>query len=418
MDDIFAYFTNDAAGFNSYVDANYDSSGDYWLLKNDGSIADDNSADLHWEAVNKGTDKDPQYKTIWSAGGMTKEESLIALLGGKEKAQALLEAKGVSIAENSLENTLGALVMANFLNENSVLSLEYAQFDIKGVTLKDWQAIYNSYTANEDFFENYSWISGREDLLTKANLGDTVTTKLEYYSLLFNDLIKKLPLKGTAYENDPLAYLKESTTVFSYPEWGSVRINKAMALNLGFAFDLTKLEGGTIPKNSGGLSIRFMNNDDNELKLSEHAKGMAIDFDSNNNGQYFIGNAVKTNAELNSYLKSLGLSLSQNATGWDANQKLAQAFSGYKSYLLQNELYHSGLVIQSSLSGDDISRDQEKQARELMVYYQKLRQSSNSIPQLAFSMDKIFVENMRKVFNWGGDWPLQKDYMHFEARSK
>jgi hypothetical protein len=47
-----------------------------------------------------------------------------------------------------------------------------------------------------------------------------------------------------------------------------------------------------------------------------------------------------------------------------------------------------------------------------------LLKDAGSIPKLSFSMDKAFVENMRKYFDWGGDWKNSNDYMHFEVGRK
>jgi hypothetical protein len=423
--DIFAYVSagGDADKFNAYVDGNYDSYGDYWLLKNDGTITDDGSADLHWEGVVK-KDKSGKesYKTIWYAGqGMSKEESLVTLLGGKEQALNILQTNGISGADNSTEKSIGELILQNYMDENSVLSLDYSQFAVKEVTGKDWQAVYNSYAAHENFFNNNSWISGREDLLTRSNLGDQVTTKLEYYSLLFYPLTEELPLSGTVYENDPLAYLKANTEIVQFEGMGSVRVSSAMAPDLNKALEAAKLTGGTIPRTSGGLAIRFMNNDTlDELVLSDHATGMAVDFDAANNMQYFIG-AARNNPEFNNYLKNRNISLSEPVTGYDANKKLALAFSSYESYLESMRDYYQKRPTQLTLQSLNYPRiDFDLSAFNFALnqfnYHQGLLKNVNSIPKLNFSMDKIFVENMRNYLDWGGDWKYQKDYMHFQAR--
>ncbi|MDR1636576.1 MAG: M15 family metallopeptidase, partial [Treponema sp.] len=425
--DLVAYVNagGDAGKFNAYVDETYDSSGDYWLLKTDGTIVDDNSPDLHWEAVvKKNKAGKDYYKTIWYAGkGMSKEESLVALLGGKERALQLLQGNDVSGADGVSGQSIGELILKNYLGENDVLSLAYSQFDIKGVTGKDWQAIYDSYTAHETFFNNNSWISGREDLLTRANLGDKVTTKLEYYSLLFDLLTKKLALSGTAYENDPLAYLETNTEIVQFGGMGSVRVNSAIAPDLSKALEATKSQGGAIPAISGGLSIRLINNDTlDKLELSNHATGMAVDFDAANNRQYFIGTYARNNPEFNNYLKSRDISLSAaTAAGYDANQKLAKAFDGYETYLegrkdfYMREAGYQLYLISNQLYPlvDFAALDS---ATERFNYYNNLLKDINLIPKLSFSMDKVFVENMRNHFEWGGSWKYQKDYMHFEAK--
>jgi hypothetical protein len=427
--DILAYGNagGDANKFNAYIDRNYDSSGDFWLLKTNGTIADDDSADLHWQAVvKKDGNGGEYYKTIWRAGQeMDKEESLVALLGGKEQALKILQTNGVPGADNSTEKSIGELILRNYMDGNGVLSLDYSRFAMKEVTGKDWQAVYNSYTAHESFFNNNSWVSGREDLLTRANLGDKVTTKLEYYSLLFEPLIEKLPLPGTAYENDPLAYLEANTEIVQFEGMGSVRVSSAIASYLKETMEAVKSAGGTVPKTSGGLSIRFMNNDTlDSLELSDHATGMAVDFDAANNKQHFIGAYAKNNPEFNAYLKARNISLSETVTGYDANKKLALAFNNYESYLESKRNYFIQIMVErrSLLLTNDphpyANRYNLNLAGNQFNYYQDLLKNVNSIPRLDFSMDKIFVENMLKYFDWGGDWKYQKDYMHFQAKPK
>jgi hypothetical protein len=465
LKDIATYLNSggDADKFNAYVDGTYDSSGDYWLLKTDGTIADDNSADLHWEGVVK-KDKEGQeyYKTIWYAGkGVSKEESLVALLGGKEAALKLLQASGVSGAGGAFEQGIGELILKNYPGENSVLSLDYSQFDIKGVTGKDWQAIYDSYIKNKTFYENYTLrgqYRGDAGLLRRENLGDTVTTDLEYYSLLYYPMLDKLEERGITNVNDPLAYLVENTGIFSYSGWGSVRLHTSMLADLKQAFDATIKDKARIPATDGGLLLRFQDSSfENKLVLSEHALGMAIDFDAKNNGMYSITEYARNNPEFTSYLKSMNISLSEIITGYDANKKLAEAFSGYKKYLddsLRSSVNNAvkslsanavigemawihtnrgnvnigsvygnqgidGLEVLSKRISETESLFQAKTrslVNEQIGIHRSLLNDIGSIPKLSFSMERAFVENMRNYFDWGGDWKYSKDYMHFQVK--
>jgi hypothetical protein len=443
LKDIVAYANagGDAGKFNAYVDGTYDSSGDYWLLKTDGTIVDDDSADLHWEGVVK-KDKEGQdyYKTIWYAGkGTSKEESLVTLLGGEGQALKLLQAKGVSGGDGASGQSIGNLILENYLGENGVLSLDYSQFDIKGVTGKDWQAIYDSYVNNKTFYENYTLrgqYRGNAELLKRENLGDTVTTDLEYYSLLYYPMLNNLEERGITNVSDPLAYLVANTGVFAYPEWGSVRVHTGMIENLQQAFEATINDKAKIPATDGGLLLRFQDGSSKDnLVLSEHALGMAIDFDAKNNGMYAITEYARNNPDFTSYLKSMNLSLSETVSGYDANKKLAKAFSGYENLLQSNlnwwknielnlKLEKASLEILASLKlfspyryeKDYVTRLLNLTTTGKVDYYQNLVKNIGSIPKLNFSMEKAFVENMRNYFDWGGDWKYSKDYMHFEVK--
>jgi hypothetical protein len=409
------------------VDGNYDSLRDFWLLKTDGTIADDGSADLHWEAVEKEKDGEKYYKTIWYADeGMSKEESLVALLGGKEQALELLLAKGISYPDGGTEQSIGELVLQNYLAENSVLSLGYSQFDIQDLTGKDWQAIYDSYAANKTFYENYTLrgvYRGDADVLKRENLGDTVTTDLEYYSLLYYPILENLEKKGISGVSDPLAYLVENTAAFSYPGWGKVQVHSSMTEGLQKAFDATVAAKAKIPANNGGLLLRFQDSSyKGKLVLSEHAVGMAIDFDADNNRMYSIGDYARNDKAFNDYLGSWNISLAETITGYDANIKLASAFSNYEDFLqgkrtssIRNMVDLRALALTVDFPSKDIPAALDF-ASERFNYYQNLLKNVNSIPKLGFSMPKAFVENMRDYFEWGGDWPYSKDYMHFETR--
>jgi hypothetical protein len=400
-----AYWNKDMEAISEILDQ-YDSSADYLLLKTDRSFQDDGSADLHWEAVNKGTKENPKYNTIWKAGeGVAKEDGLVQLLGGEEKAKQLLSEKGIEMTGNETAGELGALLYANF-SEGDILNIDYSQFQLD----QDWQAVYDSYTANEAFFNNYTWIAGNKNSLTKANLGQEVTTKLEYYSLLFSDLTEMLPLDGSGYENDPLGYLQSVTSVFSYPDWGSVRVHNDMIDGLKQAFDATIAEGGTIPVSSGGLTIRFMSNDSDKLNISNHATGRAIDFDAANNQQYFISRNSVNNVRFSQFLLEHEIGQQKNVAGWRANQVMAELFNSYRGIILQNK---ANVDMKLSHFFNKPETPYVKELKKLSEYFADVLKE---IPPLSFNLDKNFTKNMRKYFNWGGDWWPQKDYMHFEAR--
>jgi hypothetical protein len=420
--DLIAYYSSGGGGdgFNKYVNANYDSSGDYWLLKKDGSIVDDDSADLRWEAVTK--DGGARYKTIWRAGkGVTKEESLITLLGGSEKAQQLLADQGIPFTGKETAGELGSLIMAGFTNspENGgALNLDYSRFNFE----KDWLAIYKSYSAgnNAAFFRANTWYAGRADLLKAANIGESITDPLEYYALLFDPLKKALPLAGTEYENDPLGYLQNNTSIVTYPGAGSVRVRNDMKEGLLAAYETAKAQGGVIPKSAGGLMIRFMNNDGNKLYLSDHATGYAVDFDPGNNGQYFIPEYAKTNSDFNKYLsEAMGVS-QKEVKGWAKNQQMAQLYSKYEAYLTSNKNILGALLNvstdQTIVGSPAVFTSTLARIKQDYFLFEKLLGEVSGIPKLEFNMGEEFVNNMLTYFEWGGDWWPQKDYMHFQKR--
>jgi hypothetical protein len=312
IDDLmtFVYSGGGGDGFNAYVNGNYDSSGDYWLLKKDGTVVDDDSADLHWEAITK--DGGARYKTIWRAGeGVSKEESLVALLGGNETARKILADNGIKLNGNETAGEIGALIMANFTNspENGgSLNLDYSQFNFD----RDWLAIYNSYSAdgNAAFFKKYEYHSNNDALLKTGNFNEPITDLLEYYAMLYDPLKNSLPLAGTEYENDPLGYLQANTSFVNLPGTGTVRVNNDMIDGLLAAYAETKAQGGVVPKSAAGLVIRFMHNDKDELLLSFHATGHAVDFDTATNQQYFLSDYTMTDPVLDSYLRD-GLGVNQ-----------------------------------------------------------------------------------------------------------
>jgi hypothetical protein len=256
----------------------YDSSADYWLLKKDGTIIDDGSADLHWEAVNKSTADDPIYKTIMSFPGLTKEESLVAILGGTDAAAAVLAANGIQAAKDASAADMGAL-LAGLKNDNGTLKIEYAQ--IKGLE-RNWLGIYQSYTANENFYKQYTIrgvYRGNPELLKRENKGEAVTSDIEYYAIMYQPLLEEIRALGNTTISDPLAYLVANTALFSFSGWGSVTVHNDLHEGLQKAFAETKAGGAAIPATSGGLLLRFQDTPYNgKLVLSRHAVGMAVDF--------------------------------------------------------------------------------------------------------------------------------------------
>jgi hypothetical protein len=413
--------TNDIEALTALVGilTAYDSSKDFWLLKKDGTLADDGSADLHWEAVTKGTtdDGDPIYKTIMSFNGMTKEESLVAILGGGAKARAILEANNITTSDNLSNTELGAIIAAT-LNTGTGGSLDIAYSEFKDNLNRDWQSIYQSYSDNIAFYTAYGSgdFHGNQDVLKRENNGDTVTTDLEYYSLLYDPLKKAL---GITDNSDPLQVLQSRVHEFTHPGMiGKLMVNDSIREGLTAAFDATLAQGETIPTLDGGggsLRLRFINTAQG-LYLSEHATGEAVDFDPKNNDQYFLTNFAQTNESFNAYL---GIQLGKNpkeVRGWEENTALVELYRNYPVYL-DNQIAR----VQSDLKYYQqfaVGRQDELTAVRLAEELNRLEATREQIrlTSLSFTMNKIFVENMRQYFTWGGDWWEQKDYMHFETR--
>jgi hypothetical protein len=228
---------------------------------------------------------------------------------------------------------------------------------------------------------------------------------------------KALGFAGT--DIDPFTYLAENTSVFSYPGWpGSINVQNDMKAALTTAFDNTKAQGGSIPPlgaGGGSLNFRFI---DNTLALSKHALGLAVDFDPANNGVYSLSEYARTNPDFNNYLdRNMGIAQDQ-VKGYDANMKLAELYRVYQDVvLMQLEALDSSVVSSSNPGGDRYSDTFYQGLLNLQRVgekYVELIESPELIPKLYFSMDKTFVETMRRSFTWGGDWPNKKDYMHFE----
>ena len=142
----------------------------------DGTLVDDGSANLQWEAA-KG-------KTIERFEGMSKEESLISLIGGEEAAKNKLTGKGIVLTGEETTAELGALIVANFTQtaENGGgLSIDFSSEQLS----RDWKSINTSYVANESFFTSNSWIAGKPSLLADLSFRSSaanVSLLLRIYS--------------------------------------------------------------------------------------------------------------------------------------------------------------------------------------------------------------------------------------------
>jgi hypothetical protein len=276
--------------------------------------------------------------------------------------------------------------------------------------------------ANEQFFINNTspGYTGKADLLFAGNLGETVTTYLEYYTLLFDPLKDALPLAGTDYENDPLGYLQANTSVVDYPGTNPVRVHNDIKDDLIDAYDaIMKQPGGAIPHNNGGLSIRFIeNNTVSSLILSDHATGRAVDYEAQQNPQIFISEYAKTNEYFNSYLSDKLGTDQKDVSGWEANRQMAEAFRDYENHINSNlDLYKTALAEISNQERNSellASENELSFFQQQIDFYTTLKKGLPDITKLKFDLEKIFTETMLgKGFKWGGDWWPQKDYMHF-----
>ncbi|GHV69429.1 hypothetical protein AGMMS49928_11770 [Spirochaetia bacterium] len=388
----------------------YDNSGDFWLLKKDGTLEDDGSADLHWEAVRKGgTDDDPVYKTlVTAAAGASKEESLVQLLGGADKAKAFMKQNGINFTDEDSDNTLGAALINKFMApDKKTLNIGYENFVLE----KNWKLIYDTYTKNAAFFKAHSQIEARGNpaLLKAANQGYDVTAgnDLEYYAILYPYLVKELGLTGP--NADPLSHLADNMMEYTYPGWeGKVWINKNMEAGLNAAFKETLDMGGTLPRTDGGFLIRFQDGlYKGDFALSEHSLGTAIDFAAKTNGMYILSDYALKDPGFNKYIfEKMGKNQSE-LKSYDDNLNFARFNDTYKQYLETK-------IGPSWYSGD--SKPTEiKQYSDALTY---LRQNPKSLPALTFTLEKVFVDNMMKYFEWGGEWKSSKDYMHFQLKRK
>ena len=122
---------------------------------------------------------------------------------------------------------------------------------------RDWQGMYESYTANQSFFDASTWIAGNKDALRAANQGDDVTTNIEYYTLLYEPLKAALNQRfGVSGDTDPLQYLVENTSEVQVDGWNSpLRVHNTIADNLRRGLQNTIDAGERIPPHSGGLAV-------------------------------------------------------------------------------------------------------------------------------------------------------------------
>jgi hypothetical protein len=427
--DLVAYFAamGNQGSFNEYVNANYDSSEDFWLLKKDGTLVDDDSADLHWEAV----EKDNVYKTIMTFPGMSKEESLVAMLGGNANARAILEINNITASDNLSNTELGAIIAATLnTGTGGSLAIEYTKF--KDNLNKDWHGIYQSYAAKEAFYMAHTSrgvYRGDQALLRQENMGEAITSDLEYYAVMHPYLLEEIKNIGGTGVTDPLAYLVENTSEYTYKGWGSVTLHEQMHDGLRQAFDETLANGGVLPPaTNDGLWLRFQDASYNgNLYLSMHAVGMAIDFDPANNGFYIFGNNELVNRYLNKYIQSDLETTFNRVQGWDNNQILAQYTREY-SNLVNTELDSVNTAITRFLAQPNrigaetvqaINNYHALKARsaELEKIRSDLSRDETIMPRLEFNLSKIFVNSMlANNFIWGGNWPYSRDYMHFEVK--
>jgi hypothetical protein len=395
-------------------------------------LVDDGSADLHWEAVekDKNADGDPIYKTIMSFPGMSKEESLVAMLGGNANARAILEAHNIGVSDEMSAAELGAAI-ASTINTGIGGSLDIAYTQFKDNLNKDWYGIYQSYTANEAFYKAYTnrgVYRGDQAILREKNIGETITSDLEYYAVMHPYLVAEIEKIGGTGVTDPLAYLAANTSKFVYDGWGSVTLHNQIHDGLKQAFDETIANGGALPPaTKDGLWLRFQDASYNgNLYLSMHTLGMAIDFDSANNGFYTFNNYELTNRAYNDYIaKNLGQSLA-TVQGWVDNQNLAAASRAYKEYVDSEVDRLSDALSQLAGQGSGYDFDRlltrqynlSSQLDELKAIQEDLLQIDQRyrVQQLRFNFNQTFTDTMRKYFSWGGDWPKSKDYMHFEVK--
>ena len=402
-----------------HVADRYDfTSGDNLLHRTDGRIALDNSTNLNWQAVMK----DYGFKQIMELEGANEQESLVQLVGGDEKARRMLADEGVKLSGDESPEELGNLLIDTFRDEKnpSVLNIAYDQLHLN----RDWQGMYESYTKNQAFFDNQTWIAGHPEDLKAANQGDDVTTKLEYYTVV-HDPLKKALVSQFGLSNpkiDPLQYLVDNTTVIQ-PTMANgldrpIRLHNSMVDDFTAGLKNTVAQGGVVPRHSGGLTMRFIDNvyegQQRGLYLSNHATGRAFDMDYDNNKQYFVPAALANAPYYTSYVQDR-MGIAPNAArGWEQNRQLAELTRRFPRYLdTRSEQLKRDIKILSSVPGMQrvVShlRNEEEQVSDFLREKMKY-------PDLRFGMDRTFVENMRQRFDWGGDWWRQKDYTHFQQR--
>ena len=286
---------------------------------------------------------------------------------------------------------------------------------------RDWQGMYESYTANQSFFDRRTWIAGNKDALRAANQGDDVTTNLEYYTLLYEPLKAALNQRfGVSGGTDPLQYLVENTKEIKPTAANglnrSIRLHKNISDNFETALQNTITEGGVVPPHSGGLVIRFQTNKlEDGLHLSNHSLGMAFDMDYPNNKQYFLkGKLIDDPYFIKHTQKSIGVT-PKRVTGWQKNLEYADFVNGFKKYMEgQQKTLNNMMNTFSRLGMLSIASAYRTELKQIESRISDWKDHPEHL--LSFGMDNIFVENMRKSFTWGGDWWYQKDYTHFQAK--
>ena len=282
---------------------------------------------------------------------------------------------------------------------------------------RDWQGMYESYTANQSFFDARTWIAGNKDALRAANQGDDVTTNLEYYTLLYEPLKAALNQRfGVSGGTDPLQYLVENTSEVQVDGWNSpLRVHNTIADNLRRGLQNTINAGEQIPPHSGGLVIRFQTNDDNRLRLSNHSLGMAFDIDVANNPQWFLKKESVNDPYFTRYIQNTMGVRPKGVSGWEQNRRYAELVNGFSDYLEHRKNSLENMIKQSlSLRRYDLLPEYNKEWNEITNSITKWK----GLPEksLEFNMIRTFVNNLIDAgFKWAGDWWYQKDYMHFEA---
>ena len=268
---------------------------------------------------------------------------------------------------------------------------------------RDWQGMYESYTANQSFFDRRTWIAGNKDALRAANQGDDVTTNLEYYTLLYEPLKAALNQRfGVSGGTDPLQYLVENTKEIKPTAANglnrSIRLHKNISDNFETALQNTITEGGVVPPHSGGLVIRFQTNKlEDGLHLSNHSLGMAFDMDYPNNKQYFLkGKLIDDPYFIKHTQKSIGVT-PKRVTGWQKNLEYADFVNGFKKYMEgQQKTLNNMMNTFSRLGMLSIASAYRTELKQIESRISDWKDHPEHL--LSFGMDNIFVENMRKSF--------------------
>ena len=286
---------------------------------------------------------------------------------------------------------------------------------------RDWQGMYESYTANQSFFDARTWIAGNKDALRAANQGDDVTTNLEYYTLLYEPLKAALNQRfGVSGGTDPLQYLVENTSEVQVDGWNSpLRVHNTIADNLRRGLQNTINAGEQIPPHSGGLVIRFQNNKPEDgLHLSNHSLGMAFDIDQANNPQRFLKKESVNDPYFTRYIQNTMGVRPKGVSGWEQNRRYAELVNGFSGYLERRKSTVENMI--NNLSNQGIYAALPTLKSELQEIEASWKEWKGQ-PQdsLWFNMTRTFVNNLIDAgFKWAGDWWYQKDYMHFEAEQQ